>query len=355
MSRRTDKAASKAAERASEAARVLQARGQEAKTETPEPQKEPQGRRPEPRNEPRRLALEEIEKRREQELEPQGEQEPPAAEPEPQPEPQAEAPVETPQAEAPAAPEPEQPTLETVRVKVDGEEFDVPKADVDAAGGVSAYQRERASENRLRKANEALAESKRMQAQMAELAKQLKPVEQPPSVAKTLQESIDTIRWGTPEESASALQRVIELANPRVNEEQIIANALMRMQRDQAVSKFREEFSDVVGNPLLMKLSIALETDKLAELQKSGQRPDWGTLYRSIGNEVRSLVRPSQPTQDALPKDSTSPPVDKEARKASIVNLPTAAARAAVPEAQKPETRADVLNDMKKARGIPTG
>ena len=80
-------------------------------------------------------------------------------------------------------------------------------------------------------------------------------------------------------------------------------------------------------------------------------------FYRTIGNEVRSVVgRSSQPAKATVeaPVGNTSQ-TDKEPRKASIVNLPTASTRAAVKEDPKPETREDILNDMRKRRGLPIG
>ena len=363
MSRKHRQQAIEAAQRASEAARILQQRSQQARegqevdppTEPTEPP-EDQGKRPEPRNDPRRLAMEEIEERHERT---RAEEMNPSEEPqEPQAELEAETPAEPETPTEPAAPEP----IKTVRVKVDGEEFDVPEADVLEAGGVPIYQRERAAENRLRKANEALAETKRVQAEIAQWAQkqvQQQPAPAKPTVTQLLHDNIDTIRWGTPEESAAALQKVIELANPQLDPRAISNYAVTQIQKQNAVEKFKDEFSDVVANPLVLKLAITLENERLAELTKTGQPPaDWVQFYRAIGNEARSVMGRQSQAAPATPvsSDSTSQPaVDKEARKASIVTLPTAAARAALPEAPKPETRDDVLNAMRKARGIPTG
>lgn len=381
MSRKSREHAQEAAERASEAARILQARGQEARTAVQQDAAAPSDshvdpatgeenagvHRPEPRNDPRRLAMQEIEERHERTQAenpyantPEQAQDAPPPEPPAAPEPAETTPqavtTDQPPVEDAAAP------IKTVRVKVDGEEFDAPEADVQAAGGINAYQRDRASENRLRKANEALAETRRVQEQIAQWAAQqikAQPVAEPPTVAKLLQDSIETIRWGSSEESAAALQKVIEASNPRLDPRVISDYAVQEMQKQTALVGFKAEFADVVANPLVLKLAITLEQERLAEMRKAGQRPaDWPMFYRTIGNEVRSVMgRPSQPAQAApVTTDSTSqPPVDKEGRKASIVNLPTAAARAALPEAPKPETREDILNQLRKTRGIPTG
>ena len=356
---------------ASEAGRILQAQKQ-AQEPAPEAATEPQARsdapRPPARNEPRRRALEEIENRDIQSKgleEPKKEEKQNAPVVQDPPPPSAEdmlkggkfsqpEPAETkaaPQAEE-AAPVPEAP--KTVKAKVDGEEFDVPEAEIEAAGGVTAWQKSKAAENRLNKANEALAEAKKNQALMLELlAKQAgpqTPAAPPKTEADLLKEKIDVIRWGTPEESAAALREVLAATNKPVDPNQLINQAVLAMTRKSAVDRFKTEFSDVMANPLVAKLAIALEQERLTQVQ--GQIPDWDNFYRSIGNEIRSVIRPSQ-TATASPAGNTSQP--KEEKKASIVNLPTASARAEPPKEEKPETREDILNKMKKARGIPVG
>ncbi|MCR4298642.1 MAG: hypothetical protein NUV75_07815 [Gallionella sp.] len=332
-----------------------------------EPSGDQEQRRPEPRNEPRRLAMEEIEQRHAKtQVDPYA----PPPEPEPEPAPAQISKIDAAQQslETPVpAPEPvaAPPPVPMVRVKVDGEEFEVPQADVEAAGGVTIYQKDRAADNRLRRTNESLAESKRLQAQMAQImqqqvAQRMPPPAPVPTVSQLLQDNIDTIRWGTPEESASAFQKVIEAASPKLDPQQITAYAVSQMQQQTALQGFKAEFADVIANPFILKGAVAREQEILAEATKTGQRiTDWAHLYRAIGNEARSAMgRPSQQTQAHVTPNTTDPtsqPVDKEARKASIVNLPTAAARAALPEAPKPETREDILGQLRKSRGLPTG
>ena len=243
--------------------------------------------------------------------------------------------------------------VETVKVKVDGQEFDVPKADVEEAGGIKAYQKERAADNRLKKQSELLAETRRTQAQIANWIQSQQP---PAAPVKTdtefIQEKMDVIRFGTPEDSAAAMSEVLARGRPNIDQNQIVNQAITAMQQQAAENQFVQEFSDIVHNPLLLKLIIQEKNDRLARLTSV---PDWSNFYRSIGNEVRGAIgRQSQPATPPATAGTTSQP-DKEARKASIVNLPTAAARAALPEAEKPETREDILNEMRKSRGIPIG
>jgi len=137
-------------------------------------------------------------------------------------------------------------------------------------------------------------------------------------------------------------------------------HAVSVMQKNAAIDNFKKEFQDVVSNPMLLRLAASLETD----MTKQGPPSDWQEFYRSLGNQVRSVVSGRQPQPPAIvpatpavPSPGNPSPVatDREARKSSIVNLPTASARAALPAESKPKSRDDILNDYKKSRGIPTG
>lgn len=364
-----ERRAEEAAKAASQA--VIAAKAPELPLESAGDQAPDEGTRPPPRNEPRRLAMEEILIARGTPTEPEPEpklaakSEPKAthaaataAAVEPAP---VIAPAATPQpavapAEPPVEPVASPAPIPMAKVKVDGQEFEVAQADVDAAGGVTAYQRDKASENRLAKANQTLAETRRTQAQITQWIQQQTPQQPTLSYDQFLQSKVDIIRYGTPEESAVALREV--LATQQIDPNAITQNAVNLMQQSLAVDNFKKEFQDVVSNPDLLRLAVVLENDIKPQIWPHA---DWTTIYRHIGNRVRSAVgRQPQPNLSAVAPatptiDTPSPESDKEARKASIVNLPTAAARAALPAETKPETHKDILNQMRKTRGIPTG
>lgn len=346
--------AAEAASKASAAGRTLQAQKQPVE-EAAAPSDAP---RPAPRNEPRRLAMEEIRSARGEPKDETPEAVEPVVEAKPVAEkPTVEKPVEdkpAPKAEAaPEAPEPSK----MVKVKVDGEEIEVSQAEIDEAGGEKVYRLEKAAENRHRKANEVLAENRRTQAQIAQLVQQLAP--KPPTVTdeEFLKSKVDVIRFGTQDESAIALREVLSRTNPRIDPDTITQQAVSRIQQTMALDNFKKEFHDVISNQIWLRAAVSLETERK---RASGPDTDWQDFYRRIGNEVRSAagVRQPQPTPaaKAAPTSDTpsQSPSDKEARKASIVNLPTAAARAVPPEDSKPETREESLNRMRKSRGLPT-
>ncbi len=112
------------------------------------------------------------------------------------------------------------------------------------------------------------------------------------------------------------MQEVLALnAQPSVDQNAITEMALIRFRRDSAIQEFKKEFGDVLANPLVHRLAVQLDSERTAALK---ELPDWSNHYRAIGNELRALVRPSQPATPATGNPSV---VDKEAKKASIVNL----------------------------------
>lgn len=269
---------------------------------------------------------------------------------EPAPEPVAESePVAEAQPEAPAAPE-------MVTVKIDGEESQVPKADVDALGGVAAYQIHKAAEKRLAQA----AKEKHDLAQMLEQAKALiaqnQPKEPVKPPAEILKEKVQQIQFGTPDEAAQALQDILASNTQRVDPNQIVAQAITQMQQNMAAQQFAQRNQDLIQNPVLAKLAVMLEHDKLSKSRPT----DWNRFYSDLETELRNAVgkpvttpQPSVPTpQDGQP---TSDRDAKLSRKDNIVNLPTASARVAAPEEEKPLTREDRINLLRKARGQPVG
>ena len=391
-------AAAASAAAASEAGRILQAQRQTASEggdvpaprSTTEPRPDAEVERDIQKakdNHPHKLTMEEIRRKRaEQEgtLE-NAAKSAPAAPPKPKEAPQAEPKVAEPAAATDTPTEtttpdaalqqettPATPPVQMVKVKVDGVESQVPQSDIDEAGGITAYQRDKASENRLTKSNETLAEAKRMQASVAAWVQaQQIPAKPVVSDDQFVASKMDAIRFGTPEESAAAMREVQARLNPPVNHNAVVLQATTSMKRDSAMEQFNKEFQDVNANPLLKTLLGNLEQQRLSPYVQNGNvnwqglaALDWSNFYRTIGNEVRSVMGPrqSQPSPSAAANagevtttGNSSQASEKEARKASIVTLPTASARAELPNESKPETREDSLNRMRKSRGQPIG
>jgi hypothetical protein len=365
MSRRTDKMAEAAAAEAnqaavepvsepinpaSEAGRVLRAQ-RDKPVEKPEPVTPRHEQNP--RN---KIYAELVESRKTEEV---AEDKPVEPTPEPTPEPDAVAPA-SPPVDPPPSTEPVA-AAPMVKVKVDGVESEVPQSEIDEYGGVKAYQISKAAENRLNKANETVAQSNRQQAQLMQLMqaafqRQQEPVKTP---VQQIQERIDAVRYGTPEESAKAMQEILELSNPRIDQAALEHRTMARMKQTLAVDNFRTEFADVVANPILMTAARSLEQERLQQMQVEGRTPDWPVFYRQLGNELRAVIGPKQSQPTPTPQPETgNPSQSKEERKASnIVSLPQASARATPKEKEEltpDQARNKALRDMRRARGQPT-
>ena len=370
MGRRTTRADSEAAaSQASEAARVLAQRSHESRSE-PSPEPAEPAPHVEKAIDPTRVerllnarpsvqARDEIIRKRgldkEEEPEPKPElKTEPKLEVESQLEPEAKvgaqteaSPVETPK---------------TVKVKVDGEEFDAPAEEVEAAGGVKAFQMMKASENRLAKANKLVEESGKSQAEILKLAQALiqqQPRTQPQpqlSDAQFIASKLQTIRFGSDEEGAAALQEILQRKLPQIDHQAIVTHATNHIENKRAASAFKTKNPDVFANPTLTELAIALERKHAAQLTK-GQVVDWDGFYSKIEHEIRAIapLRQSQPQAQPKTDGTTSQPSVKEERKASITTIPTAAARAALPEPEKElspeEERKAWIASQKKSRG----
>lgn len=282
----------------------------------------------------------------------------PKAEPKAVPEQAAAQPAETAALEAP----------KTAKQIVDGREYEVALSEIEEAGGERAWRKDRAASNRLEEAKAALAESKRTQAAIVQWAQSQVPQQQQVSQEQLLQQHMELIRNGTPEQSAAALRAVIQSNVQQVNPIEIQNTAVFKMRQDQAATQFKAEFPEIAANPTLMEFAGVKENAALPRaLQSLGITSmadprvphfDFGQFYRSIGNEIRSAF-PRQSQQQAA-EEVTTPGIpsqksEREERKSSIVNLPTAAARAETPAEPKAETREEILNSMRKARGLPTG
>ncbi len=345
MSRRSrDEYAARAAREAGEASKVVPEAAAVEVVAVEEPERRPPTRPvATPQKDDRELIMEEIRKSR-------GEKDPDA-------EPAKIEAIQTPAIETPAIQTPEPAPIVApvmVKVKVNGKEYDVAQADIDDEGGLVAYRTNRAARERLDEAKQITAVTARTQAQLAAWLQSQQPKEPQLTDDQFIASKIDNIRFGTPEESAAALRDVLARNNPRVDTQAIIQHVTNEISQKAAVDNFKKEFQDITANPLLLRLAVSLENERKPQ---PGQETDWAEHYRKIGNEVRSVTgRPSQPAAVSAVEitDSSSPVSDKEARKASIVNLPTAAARAALPTESKPETREESLNRMRKSRGLPT-
>lgn len=267
--------------------------------------------------------------------------------------------VETPSdATVEAAPE-ATPAPEMVTVKIDGEEQQVLKSEVDEVGGIKSYQMLKASEKRYEQAAKEKQELHQLLLQTKVLLEsQQKPKEPEKTPDELIKERVTQIQLGTPEEAAQAIKEILQATTPKQIDPVAFANQVANQVAMQTEAQaFAARNSDLLSNQYFAQLAVLMEHDKLAKSRPS----DWKAFYTNLEVEFRNaLGRPATTQVPSVATQQTGQPTsgsvaDKEARKASIVNLPVAGARVPAKEEQKPLSREDRLNLLRKARGQPVG
>lgn len=162
---------------------------------------------------------------------------------------------------------------------------------------------------------------------------------------------VRAIQMGTTEEATAALRKLREQASarPSISVDDVSRTVDERLAFTSAVSKFRDEFKDLVSDPYLEK--IVLDRDQ--ELLSQGDSRPYYERYVDIGTSVRKwrdgLLASVQPAA----RDNIT---TKEAAKAAAPKVPSAANAKTKPPVQEDdsdENPADVIAAMAKSRGGP--
>ena len=267
-----------------------------------------------------------------------------------------------------------EPPKETKKLLVDDVEYDVPLDEIAARGGDANWQMWKASRNRLDEAKAARDDAVKVREETAAtkreiaeyIAKHFPEKEGTKTVDSTadaeLDQQLELIRYGTPEEARAAYKKLFGNNAAQVNPKAVTNQAMTQINRKAAIQSYLKDYADLEANPHTKRLVRAYEQDRLSVLPKgfatsdAAASFDWNNFYTTIANEVRTLVpRQSQPASSSTPTDQASQgATGREQRKeaaASQTNPPTAQTRAATTTEEKPRSRAESLNEMRKARG----
>lgn len=245
-----------------------------------------------------------------------------------------------------SAPEPEGP----VKLKVDGEEFDVPRAEVLRAGdgnleaGIRIMQKEAAAQKRLdhSKAIAAQAQAYAQQVLAASQAVQQRPQEPTPATPDDAA-ILEAIRFGDPAEATRALQileeRAAQRATSRVPQamtpEQVQFLVQDRLDYQKSMEVLQRDFSDIVNDPNLNVLAGAIFQQKRAA---GDQRPRVDVLAE-VASEIRKWR--GEPAKIAP---------DKLERKKTIQVVKPANVRSAPEPEEKPKTTQEIIEEMRAQR-----
>lgn len=227
---------------------------------------------------------------------------------------------------------------------VDGKPLKVKGSKIIEAG-FRTFQKESAADYRLELATKTLREAQ----QIASQAKPIQEAIQTPPEINDLQLA-ELIQFGTKEQAADAL-KLLRQQNPATvtkdglqtyMREQLPHFVQAQMLFQQAAQFAQSEYGDLLNDPYLKPLFLMKEE----EFRKAGdQRPPM-ELYKSIGEDIRKhFNRPkSTPTVTSM-----------EARKEAKAKAPAvprlASSRLGGEATQKPKTREEIIDGMRKARG----
>jgi hypothetical protein len=209
----------------------------------------------------------------------------------------------------------ETPAEKRFKVKVYGQEQEVPESEL-----IQSYQISAAARRQLEAANAAKRQYEEALARIGQTTR-------------------------LPEgEAENNLQT--EVGRPAIPPAQVIS-AIVRheVEQNEAVASFKREFADIASDPVLYREAIAREDQRLWRV-KNGVEPDRPLIdaLKEHGEAIRKWK-----SGIATPAVST----DKLARKAAISNVPSASLRAPAPQQPKALSLTEQIEQMRKARGQP--
>lgn len=241
--------------------------------------------------------------------------------------------VETPEVKAEPKPEP----VKTVKIKVDGQELEVPEAEIIAAG-IRAKQKDSTADKRLEEATRLLREAEaRSKEQLGGPSKDGHVAPQSEEDARALAHAI---QYGSEDEAAAAVEKLTKRQTPGgLTAEQIAFIVDERTQFREAVQWYRTDAKDIAEDPILHSLFLQKEQQQIA----AGDRRPYQERYQEIAKELRDWIGTKVPTKDPL--------ADKRERKANAPAHPTpAAVRQPAPQPEKEPTPQETIAEMRRAR-----
>lgn len=264
---------------------------------------------------------------------------------------------------------------EFVTIKVYGEERQAPKADVEKAGGVAAYQKAVAADVKLQQAAQREAELSAKEARLLQIAQNLRngldengqplapkpPVTGVPASAiskDALEATVKGLYSGDAEEATAALGTLIEQIAARQGtsnqvspeivravtaqvEERIQAREATSMEaRDVAEANriFREDFKDIANDPDMMVWAKGM-ANTLANAPEN-QGKSRSEIAREVGNRIREkLGRPKSEIES------------RRKLKESLPQSPSGSGRVPSTEAPRFPTNADYIQQLRRNSG----
>lgn len=263
---------------------------------------------------------------------------------------------------------------EFVTIKVYGVERQAPKAEVEQAGGVAAYQKAVAAEVKLEEAARREAAVRAEEARLLRIANNLKngldengqplaapkpPVTGVPASAiskEALGPTVKALYSGDADEAAEALAQVLSQVAPntqpatpeivravtaQVQENLRSEGEAREAERDlkEANRIFRETFKEIASDPDMMVWAKGMANTLSADPENQGKsRAEIATL---VGTRIREKL--GRPTTTAMD--------ERRALKRNLPQTPTGSGRVPAPEPKRFQTNAEYIEQLRRNSG----
>jgi hypothetical protein len=214
------------------------------------------------------------------------------------------------------------------RLKVDGQDVEV-AADKVIEAGVRALQKESAADKRLQEAAE-------LKKRYEDMVREALSAPEPSHVAAQDEEDWEQVIKDAPFDEKAAKKLAQRLTAPRINPEELVAPVLNVVQRKlegrDALAEFKSKHSDLMADPNAMEMFHLIERGMVADGDTRPYLERWTQIAERLARTPRLDMQ------------------GKEERKATIVNVPSAGARAPQRDEPKPKSTRDIIGDMAKGR-----
>lgn len=239
-------------------------------------------------------------------------------------------------------------TQQRVKVKLEGVEEEVEIKDL-----IAGYQKNSVASKRLNEATQKLREAEEVLAKAREQAAQTgESVAGEKGAVDVAKQVVESLLDGNTDEAAEMLAKLAgrgESSTPEVDAESVAQKVKQQLDRESALTKFEQDFGDIVADPYLTGLANERLKEQLNEKHAIGEPIDLNAELSAAGEYVRDWLKSKGVATTA--EQSSTTVNERVARKQGLDSTPVLNASAGS-ATEQPETAASIIEEMRKERGI---